>query len=631
MRRVSDFLPAFFCALYLEHLVFFLSSISDSGYLSGDWVYAGPPLGLLLAIVVFSLRSGFWRRFTRFYRCMLLALATVAIASVPTGILLGLGTGSSGTFWSFFTFLILSAIASIVWLPLALLISGIYCLLLWAWEGRSDPNHFAGKLVLGFPASRPYLLGLLSFGFILLFGFFWHRLPASPSWINFVTGDIDLLSIASGKSPDGTEVVLAADYYHSGQEVNDMRSPIGIVSLDAHDGHLRWMQRYSQVLRDMAGKSPALVNDPDGDVVIGWNSQPIDPLHPVISKLSGIDGHVVWERRAETGQILNANLDAPIPDGMGRIWIAGAQGGQSGSVNRVMALLDSRDGTSHWEKIMRVSPDQHPGQLFPLKDGDAFWFLTPDDHDNHSYTPVGIQRISGKDGATQWAVDCPSQIGEWIPVVDERHQQVVIFSISILPQGGQTSTVISYDLHTGKERWRSVDNSREFRNMLKASLDDKGDLVLWRSFGERIPPNSSFGLLSMLIPLPLSQSGGAVTTRMRSVREVFSNADGTLLQSQSFANSSETVQAILSRPGSNQADALILRNWTEYEQSGHMMPWKAVFLNRYFWQNLLARQPGGPNADWKFSSHAVLTASGKLVIACPFGKDDPQKWRIAAW
>jgi hypothetical protein len=83
----------------------------------------------------------------------------------------------------------------------------------------------------------------------------------------------------------------------------------------------------------------------------------------------------------------------------------------------------------------------------------------------------------------------------------------------------------------------------------------------------------------------------------------------------------------LSRPGSNQADALILRNWNEKDQ---VLPWKTIFPNRYFWQNMLERLPGGSEAGLQFPSHAVLTPSGKLVIAGPFGKDT-RKWEMAAW
>ena len=61
-----------------------------------------------------------------------------------------------------------------------------------------------------------------------------------------------------------------------------------------------------------------------------------------------------------------------------------------------------------------------------------------------------------------------------------------------------------------------------------------------------------------------------------------------------------------------------------------MLPWRAVYPNRYFWQNLLARPAGGIESSYQFPSHAVLTPSGKLVIAGPF-RNYVNKWEIDAW
>jgi outer membrane protein assembly factor BamB len=624
MKRFFDFIPAFFCVLYLDYLVFLVYSLADDGPPPWDLGYGGPPLGLILAVVLFSKRSEFWQRSSRFNRCLLLVLATVGMASIATGILFCFEPGQSNPFATALSLILLLAVASIIWFPLALLISGLYCLPLWAWEGRNDPNHFAGRLVFGFPAYRPYLIWILSLGILSILVFLWHQQPASPAWVNSVPGDGEVLSITSGKAPDGTEVVLAGGYYHSDQSSDDLH----VISLDARNGHVRWNEPFQGALPNMS-KSPILTNDAKGDVVVAWNYW-ANPLtsHPIISKLSGVDGRIVWERQAEAGQTLAAKLGAPIPDGMGRIWIPGIQQGQSGHWNRVLGLLDARDGSSHWEtvtqKIAHIStnPDPEPGHVFPLNDGDALSIQSPYEDNGWGKTPGSMQRISGKDGTALWEIANPwigDSVSDEIPLVDEAHQQVVIFSNSV-PQRGQSSNLISYDLLTGKERWRFVDEAGASSGMFRAaSLDDAGNLVLWRSFGEQIFPNR----LAMLVPWPLFPSN-EVLNRVRSVREVFSSVDGTRLQSQTFANSSERVQAILSLPGSNKADALILRDWNEKDQ---ILPWKAIFPNRYLWQNVLARLPGGPEASLQFPSQAALTPSGKLVIAGPFGKET-RRWEI---
>jgi hypothetical protein len=618
MKKSLEFIPALFCFLYFEVVAFSVASVDDPpmDLVPMLAIMVAPILSFLLVTILFWRWGAFRRRFTRFIRSMLVVLATAGAIGVFETIAFCIPSGGGqGPPPPFFVVIFVAA-SSLTWLPLTLVIAAAYCLPLWAWEGRHDPDHLSRRLARTIYWHRLRILGVLAVGIAtgaaLLKWDHWRQISANPSWVCSAPKNLPC-QLTTGWAPDGTEVVVAHAVSH-----DEPYAESDIVSLDARNGHVRWEKR--------AESAFTTTIDPDRNVVYTGNGA-------VVTKLSGADGGLLWQQRVEETNI-HVKLFPPVADSTGQIWISGIKGTWSNNASRFLALLETGDGKVRWEKMH--APEEisaiYPPRIFPLKGGDAFSVLPPEKDGFPGTHEWIMQRLSGKNGDVQWEVDEPSMRNDienvhWL--VDEPHDQVVIVLATYPPQGTEVINLVAYDLLTGKEKWHAVNPAPVAGigpGVVNMSFDNHDNLILWYTTKEF--NTSWFDRWIAFSPLALIDARNNDPYRTRNFRIVFSITDGRMLDCQKFGGRYEELFTVLSGPGTGPPGTAIMQ---VRKPDNSLGPWRAILLNHGALPDqgglpLFARQPRAPYPNWTYNGDAVVTPSGKLVI-CDFNGG----WQIRAW
>jgi len=617
MKKSLEVIPAFFCFLYFEGVAYFVASVDDPPMDLAPMlaILVAPILSFLLVTILFWRWGAFRRRFTRFTRSMLVVLATAGIIGVSETIAFCIPSGGGQGPPPPFLVVIFVAASSLTWLPLTLVIAAAYCLPLWAWESRHEANHLSRRLARTIYWHRFRILGILvaviAIGAALLGWDYWRQMSANPSWIYFAPKD-GPFRLTTGWAPNGTEVVVAHAVSHDEPHVES-----DIVSLDARNGRLRWEQR--------AESAFTATIDPDRNVVYTGNGA-------VVTKLSGADGSLLWQQRVAETNIIAVGLFPPVADKMGQIWISGAKNFRNGESYRFLSLLETTDGKVRWEKTRAPDEigDPDPARIFPLEGGDAFSVLPPFPYGFGGKRAWIMQRLSGKSGNALWEVDQPSDANDntvnvqWL--VDEPHNQVVVYSGTWTPQGVPLINLVGYDLLTGKEKWHALHPSPTAGigpGVVNMSFDDHGNLILWYTTKEF--NTSWFDRWIAFSPLALIETRNP----SRNFRIVFSITDGRMLDCQKFGGRYEELFTVLSGPGTDPPGAAIMQ---VRKPDNGLGSWRAILLNHGALPDqgglpLFARQPRGPYPNWAYNGDVVVTPSGKLVT-CDYCNGG---WQIRAW
>jgi hypothetical protein len=579
MKKSLEFIPAFICFLYFEGVAYFYYVTSLDGPpmdLAPMLAMLGAPiLSFVLVAILFWRWGAFGRRFTRFVRSMLVVLATAGFIGFCETIALCIPSGAGqGPPPPFFVVIFVAA-SSLTWLPLTLVIASAYCLPLWAWEGRHDPDHLSRRLARTIYKHRFPILGISAVGIVtvmaLLGWYHWRQMPANPSWVC--------------SAPKNLPFQLTTE-----------------------------------------SASTATI-DPDRNVVYTGNDA-------VVTKLSGANGALLWQQHVLEINV-HGKLFSPVADSVGQIWISGIKGTWSNNASRFMVLLETGDGKVRWEKMHAPGEISalYPPRIFPLKGGDAFSVLPPEKDGFPGTHEWIMQRLSGKNGDVQWEVDEPSvrndiENVQWL--VDEPHGQVVIVLVTYSPQGTQVINLVAYDLLTGKEKWHAINPAPVpgiGPGVVNMSFDNQDSLILWYTTQEF--KRSWFDLWIRISPVALIDARYDDPYRTRNFRIVFSITDGRMLDCQKFGGRYEELFSVLSGPGTGPPGTAIVQ---VRKPDNGLGSWRAILLNHGALPDqdglpLFARQPRGPYPNWVYNGDAVVTPSGKLVT-CDYCNGG---WQIRAW
>lgn len=457
---------------------------------------------------------------------------------------------------------------------------------------------------------------------ILLGGAWWWRsTPAPPCWMDIRKGEGSILSLATGRDPDGNEIVVAAGYCRTDNTGRDLR----VVCYDAANGHVRWEVREDQALPEMM-IHPTLAIDPAGDVFAGCGIAAARVAkNKAISKYSGQDGRLLWVWKLESyGE--EAFIKAiPLPNQKGGVWISGIHEGPEG-YRRFIAVLNPKTGDLVWLKDLNPATDgfDDPVRIHTLRDGSAILMFP---HADGEETSTGLIQCRSHDGEIKWQYQPPEGSGLFgadLPMlVDEPMGQTVLSLMS--PIGVPEHHFVALDLATGNERWH-------VRTPLVCRVSDltprrDGDMELWSTDQIKISHTEWWHWkMDHGIPSPIRKARWIEQPLLTTL----SSGDGSIMKKESFGHRTELVLARLTKPGTAVVNMVILSPFENNGSKPSRGPWRAAKIDSKSRVGFFARQPGGNETCDSFPEHATLTPSGQLAIA-----GDPTEhklqWQIRVW
>ncbi len=460
-----------------------------------------------------------------------------------------------------------------------------------------------------------WIILLTSFAILTGAACWWRSTPAPPRWVDIRKGDGSILSIATGRDPDGNEIVVAGGYCRTDDTGRDLR----VVCYDASNGHVRWETQDSRALPNMM-IHPILAIDSSGDVLVGWETAAVLlGENKLVSKYSGRTGKVLWDWKVErivTGSSMTA---VPVPDRNGGLWVSAIQA-TPGEYRRSIAALDPKTGAVLWQQDLNRARDgfDRPANIHHLRDGGAMLVIPP--RSGEKRFPWLIQHRSIT-GGLNWNYEILRDNDRAFPsvtsCVDESNGQMILSWITSFGTPGHPE-IAALDLTTGKERWFAIDplsGDPNSAGMDTLALDRDGTPTLWGRYVKETT-RTKWWLWSWQngIPLPMRQS----ETIEHPLRISVSTIDGSLVKRERLARGNEIITEKLTKPGFEEVSAVILRSMRGRDKTSDQSQqesWRAVQIDSNSPFDYFSRQPGGNVACRAFPEHAALTPSGRLVIA----------------
>ncbi len=470
-----------------------------------------------------------------------------------------------------------------------------------------------------------WIILLTSLAILAGAAWWWRSTPAPPRWADIRKGDGSILSIATGRDPDGNEIIVAGGYCRTDDTGRDLR----VVCYDASNGHVRWEVREKQALPNML-IHPIVSIDPSGDVLIGWQFRRAQiGENKAVSKYSGCDGHLLWEWKVE-----NTDEDAyltatPMPPTTGALWVSAIKGNPVEN-QRFIASLDPNTGTAFWQQDLPTPSyrTDRTATIHPLRDGGAILALPfAINADNFSWR---IQHRA-KNGDLEWEhLIVHYQSDPFIRnvveplLVEETRTQVVVSWMS--PAGGQEHHYAALDLATGDERWHSL-HMHSF-NVDAFTTGSDGGIELWGLHSKEITRTKWWRWkMDHGVPRPLQKAERVISP----LRITLSPSDGSVVKRELLTSGNERVVAQLTDPTTEKIKVVILRPGDSYLADPlPRSPWRAIKIDSNSPFDFFSRQPGGKVACRAFPEHAALTPSGHLVIAGD-PAEEKREWQIRVW
>lgn len=472
---------------------------------------------------------------------------------------------------------------------------------------------------------------LLTITILIGIGYWWRGNPSPLRWSDLREGDGAVLSLAAGLDSIGNEIIVAGGYFRTDDSGRDLR----VLCYDASNGRVRWEARENTALPNMMINSIITI-DPAGDMIIGWETAAAQVgRNKAISKFAGTDGHLLWGWSLDNTDSGTSITAIPTPSQSDALWVSGIHK-ISGEHRRFIAVLDTKTGVQLWMDDLNSARDgfDRPAQIQHLKNGDALVLIPP--RGGEGKFPWTIQLRTGKYGTIQWQYemirenDRSLQSIEWL--ADEPNNQVIV-SWNSVSGGRMHYDFVALGLATGRENWhvRDIVSTDDFISGVEAvTRGNHSGIELWGRHIEDIT-HTYWWRWRMEDGIPYPERETEVIEQP--LRITLSSSDGSITTRELLAHDRERVIKRLAKPGRTSVEALLLGRFDDdkFDKSEklQMAQWRCAQTHA----SLLGgfhRDPVGKNIGIHFPDHAILTPSGKLVIAGD-PAEDKRQWQIKVW
>lgn len=469
-------------------------------------------------------------------------------------------------------------------------------------------------------SAKRWIVLLAVIAIIASAAWWWLTTPAPPRWVDIRKGDGSILSISTGRDPDGNEIIVAAGYCRTDDTGRDLR----LVCYDANNGHVRWEVQEKQTLPLML-IHPSVTMDSAGDVLAGCDMAALQRGdNTVVSKYSGRNGHLLWDWKVNCTSEDTFMNAIPSTSQADRLWVSGIHESRWG-YRRFVASLDPDTGVALWQHDLNRARDgfDRPARIHPLRDGGAVVAIPP--LGGEGEIRWLFQHLS-KNGSLVWEREILdiSDLSGCLPLlVDETQGLTILAWISLT--GGVEYHFAALDLSTGDERWHIQPHLPCGVEAITSGRD--GGIELWTA-DETKAVHTKWWRWKMDhgIPRPLQE----VERITPPLRITLSPSDGSFIKRERILRQNERVAAWLTKPGSESVKSVIPCAFQNLAKPTKQPSWRVVDIDARSLLGFLSRQPGGNAACDAFPEHAALTPSGHLLIT-----GDPAEhkfqWQIRVW
>lgn len=153
---------------------------------------------------------------------------------------------------------------------------------------------------------------------------------------------------AVGLATDGNGDLLAVGHLSNQLPPRDVPTFV-VVKLAGGDGRVLWQTTVGATAADGEGYGRTVAVDPAGDVLVGGSvANAVQGLEPLVAKLSGTHGHVLWERRVVIGRHILVGAIVMV-DATGDALMAG-EGFAGDRTTFLVTRLSGVDGSRVWTR-----------------------------------------------------------------------------------------------------------------------------------------------------------------------------------------------------------------------------------------------------------------------------------------